>query len=188
MLTRQSIKQNLVMSIQLKIVIMITSVFFIVRLMVTSRLLQYEKNINLIGIQVVSTMLVTITKLSLAMIVYMQFLLCLHRSKIYFPYRHFIMMHCCIQLVSIPPYRQICNIINTTSQFRQILHVFHYGCKPIPIINMDNKGIKVTYGRLTHINGLSQILYFWGVVNDHSFVFIKVKATFVVSRTIFIHT
>ena len=54
--------------------------------------------------------------------------------------------------------------------------------------SMGNKGTKVTYDHLSHISGLTRILYFWEVINGGYFVSIMVEATFVVSQIIFIHT
>lgn len=77
---------------------------------------------------------------------------------------------------------------NTTDLFSQILHAFHYDCKPLMTTSMDNKGTKVTCDRLSHTSGLTRILYFWEVINGRYFVSIMVEATFVASQIIFIHT
>ena len=167
---------------------MISLILLIVNLMVTFIPLRYVRNINSICTRAVFIMHVTKLIQHLAMIVDMLPSLCPHRSKKYSPYQLFIKIHYCILIGSIPPYLHKCNTINTTNLFRQTLHVFHYDCKPILITSMDNKGIKVTYDHSIHINELTQILYFLVTTNDLSFVFIRVKATFVVSKIIFIRT
>lgn len=149
---------------------------------------QFQKSIKQISILAASRKHVTRLTLGLTMIMHMRLLLCLNRLKICFPYQHFIIILCYCQIVSITTYLLRCNITNTINQFSQISLAYHFYCIPLMSINMDNKGIKVISDRLSHIIWLTRILYYQVVIDDLFFVSIKVKATFVVLKIIFIRT